>query len=35
MNRVVKIERTGGPEVLKIENIKISDPGPNLSLIHI
>ena len=33
MTRVVKIERTGGPEVLKIENIKISDPGPNDALI--
>jgi len=34
MTRVVKIERTGGPEVLKIENIKISDPGPNDVLIE-
>jgi len=34
MIRVVKIERTGGPEVLKIENIKISDPGPNDALIE-
>ena len=34
MNRVVKIEKTGGPEVLKIENIKISDPGPNDVLIE-
>ena len=34
MIRVVKIERTGGPEVLKIENIKISDPGPNDVLIE-
>jgi len=34
MTRVVKIERTGGPEVLKIENIKISDPGPNDALIE-
>ena len=33
MTRVVKIEKTGGPEVLKIENIKISDPGPNDALI--
>ena len=34
MSRVVKIEKTGGPEVLKIENIKISDPGPNDVLIE-
>ena len=34
MTRVVKIEKTGGPEVLKIENIKISDPGPNDALIE-
>ena len=34
MTRVVKIEKTGGPEVLKIENIKISDPGPNDVLIE-
>jgi len=34
MIRVVKIEKTGGPEVLKIENIKISDPGPNDALIE-
>jgi len=34
MIRVVKIEKTGGPEVLKIENIKINDPGPNEALIE-
>ena len=34
MIRVVKIEKTGGPEVLKIENVKISDPGPNDVLIE-
>ena len=34
MTRIVKIEKTGGPEVLKIENIKISDPGPNDVLIE-
>ena len=34
MTRVVKIEKTGGPEVLKIENIKIGDPGPNDALIE-
>ena len=34
MIRVVKIEKTGGPEVLKIDNVKISDPGPNDALIE-
>ena len=34
MTRVVKIEKTGGPEVLKIENIKIGNPGPNDALIE-
>ena len=34
MTRIVKIEKTGDPEVLKIENIKISDPGPNEALIE-
>ena len=34
MIRVVKIEKTGDPEVLKIDNIKISDPGPNDVLIE-
>lgn len=34
MTRIVKIEKTGGPEVLKIENIKISDPGPSDVLIE-
>ena len=34
MSRVVKIEKTGDPEVLKIDNIKISDPGPNDVLIE-
>ena len=34
MTRVIKIEKTGGPEVLKIENIKISEPGPNDVLIE-
>ena len=28
MTRVVKIEKTGGPEVLKFETIEIGDPGP-------
>ena len=34
MIRAVKIEKTGGPEVLKVENVKISDPGPNDALIE-
>ena len=34
MIRAVKIEKTGGPEVLKIVNVKISDPGPNDVLIE-
>ena len=34
MTRIVKIEKTGGPEVLKIENVKIGDPGPNDVLIE-
>ena len=34
MTRVIKIEKTGGPEVLKIKNIKISEPGPNDVLIE-
>ena len=34
MTRVVKIEKTGGPEVLNIENIKIEEPGPNEALIE-
>jgi len=34
MIRVIKIEKTGGPEVLKIENIQIGNPGPNEVLIE-
>ena len=34
MTRVVKIEKTGGPEVLKIENVKIGEPGPNEALVE-
>ena len=34
MIRVVKIEKTGDPEVLKIENIEIEQPGPNEALIE-
>jgi len=28
MTRIVKIEKTGGPEVLKFESIKLNNPGP-------
>ena len=35
MIRVVKIEKIGGPEVLKIENINIREPGPDEALIEI
>ena len=34
MTRVVKIEKTGNPEVLKIENIEIEQPGPDEALIE-
>jgi len=34
MTRVVKIEKNGGPEVLKIENIEIGQPGPDEALIE-
>lgn len=34
MTRVVKIEKTGVPEVLKIENIEIEQPGPDEALIE-
>ena len=34
MTRVVKIEKTGGPEVLKFETIEIGDPGPEEVLIE-
>ena len=34
MTRVVKIEKTGDPEVLKIENIEIGQPGPDEALIE-
>ena len=34
MTRVVKIEKTGGPEVLKFETIKIGKPGPDEVLIE-
>ena len=29
MTRIVKIEKTGGPEVLKFENINLNEPGSN------
>ena len=28
MTRIIKIEKTGGPEVLKFETIEIGTPGP-------
>ena len=28
MTRIIKIEKTGGPEVLKFEAIKLSSPAP-------
>ena len=34
MTRVVKIEKTGGPEVLKIETVNLGDPGPSEVLIE-
>ena len=34
MTRVVKIEKTGEPEVLKFETIKIGKPGPDEVLIE-
>lgn len=34
MTRVVKIEKTGDPEVLKIENIELEQPGPDEALIE-
>ena len=34
MTRIVKIEKTGGPEVLKFETIKLGKPGPEEVLIE-
>ena len=34
MIRVVKIEKNGGPEVLKIKNVQIGEPGPNQVLME-
>ena len=34
MTRVVTIEKTGGPEVLQVKNIKLEKPGPNEVLIE-
>jgi len=34
MTRIVKIEKTGGPEVLKFETIKLGKPGPQEVLIE-
>ena len=34
MIRVVKIEKNGGPEVLKIKNVQIGEPGPDQVLME-
>ena len=34
MIRVVKIEKNGGPEVLKIKNVQIEEPGPDQVLME-
>ena len=34
MTRIVKIEKTGGPEVLKFETIELGNPGPEEVLIE-
>jgi NADPH:quinone reductase-like Zn-dependent oxidoreductase len=34
-NRVVRIHRTGGPEVLTIENLPVGDPGPGEARVRI
>ena len=34
MTRVVKIDKTGGPEVLKFESVKLDKPGPEEVLIE-
>ena len=34
MTRIVKIEETGGPEVLKIETIELGQTGPEEVLIE-
>ena len=34
MTRIVKIEKTGGPEVLKFEKISLEKPGPEEVLIE-
>ncbi len=34
MTRIVKIEKTGGPEVLKFETIKLGEPNPDEVLIE-
>ena len=35
VNRVVRIHRTGGPEVLQIEQLPVSDPGPGEARLRI
>ena len=34
MTKIVKIKKTGGPEVLKIENLNLEKPGPDEVLIE-
>jgi len=34
MTRIVKIEKTGGPEVLKFETVTLDKPGPEEVLIE-
>ena len=34
MTRIVKIEKTGGPEVLKFESVNLDKPGPDEVLIE-
>ena len=34
MTRIVKIEKTGGPEVLKFETVKLNSPAPEEGLIE-
>ena len=35
LNRVVRIHRTGGPEVLEIEQLPVMDPGPGQARLRI
>ena len=35
MTRIVRITKTGGPEVLKLETINLDQPNPDEVLIHL